>query len=153
MIRRVSHLTLVLLATAALLAPAALAGSGKPKKHHSGGSNCVSAVCVYHEGPVGLGGVGGNGPDVPLSAPAAAMLEKYGGKQTRVLLNISTKRAFGVRPPLTGEAASVGDVNAPGAFLAALDLGPGPIALFVTLLAGAVAFGLGGALRRRRLGH
>ena len=148
-----SHLTFCLVAAAALLAPTALAGGGKPKKHHHGSGNCVSAVCVYHEGPVGLGGTGGKGPDVPLSAAALAQLQKYGGKQTRVLETIATKRAYGVRPPLRGQAATVGNVSTPGAFLAALDLGPGPIALFVTLLAGAAAFGLGGALRRRRLGH
>lgn len=145
------HLTLALSVVAGLLSSVALAGGSKPKTHHKGSSGCVSATCVYHEGQTSLSGRSGQkGPPVALSSSAAARLAAQGGKDTRALEAIATSRFFGVRPPLPGEAASVGDVNAPGAFLAALDLGPGPIALFVTLLAGAAAFGLGGALRRRR---
>ncbi|HZS30776.1 MAG TPA: hypothetical protein VFA37_05925 [Gaiellaceae bacterium] len=149
-IRRVSHLTLVLAAAAVFLAPAALAGGAKPKKHHKGVGNCVSAVCVYHEDPTSLSGGSSKGPPVPLSAAALAALQKLGGKDTRALLEMATSRAFGVAPPRPGQAAAVGGVGAPSTLLAALDLGPGPIALFVTLLAGAAAFALGGALRRRR---
>lgn len=156
MIRRVSHLAIALLAGAALLAPTALAGGGKPKKHHesSGCANgSTSAVCVYTDGNPSLGGSGQSGPPVPLSSSAANRLKRFGGKDTRVLATIATSPRLGVVPPRTDEAPSVGRVTQPGAFLAALDLGPGPIALFVTLLAGAAAFGLGGALRRRRVGH
>lgn len=152
MIRRVPHLVLVLLAVAALLAPSALAGAGKPKKHHKHAGSCTSAVCVYTEpNQTASGGYGGaGGPPVPLEAALARKLAKLGGSDAQALANIATSRAFGVTQlPKTSGGISV---SAPGAFLAALDLGPGPIALFVTLLAGATAFGLGGALRRRRTG-
>lgn len=151
MIRRVSHLALALIVVVAVLAPTALASGGKPKKHHKGSGCGTSAACVYVEPPTSLGGSGsGNGPPVPLSAKAASELKKYGGADGRLLATMGTSRAFGVQPPRPGEAGSVGRVSPPSAFLAALDLGPGPIALFVALLAGAAAFGLGGALRRRR---
>lgn len=147
MIRRVSHLTLVLVALAAVVSSSALASGGKPKKHHSGSGGGVSAVSVYTEG----GPNGGKGP--ALSGRAAAQLQSRGGKDARALLALGSMRAFGHAPSLPGEAGSVGHVSSPGAFLAALDLGAGPIALFVTLLAGATAFGLGRVLRRRRASH
>lgn len=153
MIRRVPHLTLALLAVAALLAPAALAGGGKPKKHPKHAGSCASAVCVYREPGSSASGSyeNGGGPPVPLEAALARKLAKLGGSDEQALANIATSRAFGATGPPTGGSRDV-SVSAPGAFLAALDLGPGPIALFVTLLAGATAFGLGGALRRRRTG-
>lgn len=144
-IRRVSHLTLALAAAAVFLAPAALAGNSKPKKHHKGVGNCVSAVCVYHE----VGGPSA-GKGQPLEAAALAKLQRLGGKDARDLLAIGQSRGLGLAHAFPGEAATVGSVSAPGALLAALDLGAGPIALFVTLLAGAAAFALGAALRRRR---
>ena len=149
MIRRVSHLTLALVAVAAILSPTALAGGGKPKKHHNGYTTCgnVSAVCVYHDSGGGLGGSRNK-----LSSQDTSKLQQFGGKDARSLAKLGASRAFGAGPADYGAAGSVGDVNSPSAFLAALDLGPGPIALFVTLLAGAGAFGLGRALRRRRAG-
>jgi hypothetical protein len=144
-IRRVLHLTLVLAAAAVFLAPPALAGASKPKKHHKGIGNCVSAVCVYTD----AGGPDG-GKGKPLSTQAAAELKRLGGKDARDLLAIGASRGLGIARATPGEAAAVGKVTAPGALLAALDLGAGPIALFVTLLGGAGAFALGRALRRRR---
>lgn len=151
MIRRVPHLALALLAVAALLSPPALASGGKPKKHKHSSDCGTSALCVYHEpNPTASGGyVTVGGKAVPLSAALAAELAKLGGKDARVLQAIATSRTFGAAGrPNTG--ATNGPVNSPGALLAALDLGPGPIALFATLLAGATAFALGRALRRRR---
>jgi hypothetical protein len=144
--RRLPHLALVLIALAVTLAPAALAGT--PKKHHKRPSNCVSAVCVYHEqqeGPSGSNSIGSTHGAVPLSARAARELAKLGGKDRRLLAYLATRQAV---QPVPG--ANVGHVSSPGTFLAALDLGAGPIALFATLLAGATAFGLGNVLRRRR---
>lgn len=153
MSRRIPHLVLTLVAAAALLAPAALASGGKPKKHHKHSSNCVSAVCVYTDNWAKAdGSVGGpNGGAFALSADAAARLAHLHGKDARELQAIGT---YGFQRPLQGAAGATGNVRSPSTFLAALDLGPGPIALFVVLLAGATAFGLGSALRRRRrAGH
>lgn len=137
------HLTVALLAVAALLPASALAATAK-----KGPSNCVSAVCVYHEqqnGPSGSQSVGSSHKPTPLSAKAARELARLGGKDRRLLEYLATRQ--GVEPVL---GAHVGHVDSPGTFLAALDLGAGPIALFAILLAGAAAAAGGRALRRRR---
>lgn len=149
MIRRLPHLALALIALTAVVAPAALASSAaNPKKHHKGPSNCVSAVCVYVEQYQAANGsrvVGtGTGRAVGLSAYAAERLARLGGKDRRELQAIGT---LGVQQPESGASS---DVSSPSTLLAAFDLGAGPLALFATLLAGAAAFGVGSALRRRR---
>lgn len=149
MTRRLQNLAIVLVALAAILPAAALGGT--PKKHHQAPSGCVvSAVCVYHEygqGASGSQSIGSSHAADALSARAAALLAKYGGKDRQLLTYLATRQNV---PEIPG--AHVGHVSTPGAILAALDLGAGPIALFVTLLAVAAALGLGRALRHRRAG-
>jgi hypothetical protein len=149
MTRRLTHLAAALLVLAVVLPPAAFASGGaKPKKHHQGPSNCVSATCVYHDGGYGANGRSGSGKPVPLSPRAAAALARHGGKDTRSLLAMATSPGFGVPEP--GSGGPFGNSSSPGTLLAALDLGAGPIALFATLLAGAAAFAVARTLRRRR---
>ena len=148
MTRRLQNLAIVLVALAAILPASALAAT--PKKHHHRPSNGVSAVCVYHEygqGASGSQSIGSSHAADALSARAAALLAKYGGKDRQLLTYLATRQNV---PEIPG--AHVGHVSTPGAILAALDLGAGPIALFVTLLAVAAALGLGRALRHRRAG-
>lgn len=155
--RRLPHLALALIVLAAVLPSVALAS--KPKshhKHHSGDCG-VSAVCVYVEQlpgpdgshPIGTGtDTGGKNAVVPLSHSAAKKVAHLGGKDRRTLQTLGTYRAYGV--PEIHPNIHVGQVNPPSTLLAALDLGPGPIALFATLLGAAAAYALGGVLRRRR---
>lgn len=146
MTRRPVHLTIALIAVAAILPATALAGTAK--KHPKGPSNCVSALCVYHEfgqNPSGSTSVGSTHGAQALSGKALRELAKYGGKDRALLEYLATRQ--GVEPVI---GAHVGHVSSPGTFLAALDLGAGPLALFAVLLAGAVAVAGGRALRRRR---
>ncbi len=149
------RLVIALLVLAALLPPAALATKATPKGHHHG-TNCnagsASAVCVYIEGARGPGGsrpLGtGAGKGQPLSKYAMSQLERYGGKDQRVLETVAISPAY--LPTHFGHAAAGGGSSSPGGLLSALDLGTGPLALFATLLAGAVAIAGSRALRRHR---
>lgn len=151
------HLVIALIVLAALLPPAALAAMGKPKHHHNG-TDCnsggvPSAVCVYVEGAHGPGGsrpIGtGTGKGQPLSKYAMSQLTRYGGKDRRVLETLATSPAFLATHFGHSPGGGAGSSSS-GGLLAALDLGTGPLALFATLLAGAVALAGGRVLRRRR---
>jgi hypothetical protein len=153
--RRLSHLLIALALVAALLPAAALASSaGKPKKHHgsSGCAGSTSAECVYVDTLPGADGshpVGTRGKTQPVPSRVSRRLARYGGKDRTLL----TQLAGSALPHQFGHAHGGGiAVSSPGTLLAALDLGAGPIALFATLLAGAVAFAVGRVLRRRRAG-
>jgi len=156
--RRLSHpfVFVLILVCGALLAPAALAGSGKPK-HHKKASDCgVSAFCVYHEhvitggGPVAVGSDAG--PPVKVSSKVSQALARvvashHHAKQAKALSDLVSNPGKGATR--VRFLSSSDQMIAPSALGAAFDLGTGPIALFAALLAGAVLGAGGMALRRR----
>jgi hypothetical protein len=138
--RRPLHLVIALIAVAAMLPSVAL---GATKKHHKVPQNCVSAECVYVE--LGDNPFGTNFGFYPLPPWIEKRLAEHGGKDRQLLETLATRQML---EPVRG--AYGGNGGSPGAFLAALDLGAGPIALFAILVGGAAAFAVGRELRRRR---
>ncbi len=145
----------LIIVCAALVTPAALAGSGKPKQHKKATDCGVSAFCVYHEhvttgtGQVAVGS--SSSPTLKLPEKVSKALHKkvakHHVKQTEVLHQLLTNPGRGaVRVRLL---QSSDQMTAPSALGAAFDLGAGPIALFAALLAGALLMAGGMTLRRR----
>lgn len=126
-----------------------------------GGGKCNASACkVYTEGPPTAGGggpaptstSGGAEPTVPIAKQSSRALAKAGSDK-QALSNIISNPAYGATRGLTKSGADA--VPAPSALGAAFDLGSGPTALLVILLATAVGLAAQGGIRswhRKRSG-
>lgn len=148
---------MLLVAAAALTAPATALAKGKHKKQ-------PSAVDVYVEQVQTAGGhqsaptSGGSAPStggstgttsspsssVPLSHHAKRQLHSQGGKDTGLLTEVASQAGNARR------LAAVGSVSQPDTLNAAFDLGAGPTLLFALLLATGIFVAVGGGLRGYR---
>jgi len=155
--RRLPQLSAIALVVvcAALVTPAALAATGKPKPAKKATDCGVSAFCVYHEhvttgtGSVAVGSK--TGPTLKLPKKVSKALHKkvakHHVKQAEVIKSLITNPGKGAT---RGRFLQTSDqMTAPSALGAAFDLGTGPIALFAALLAGALLMAGGMAVRRR----
>ena len=87
-------------------------------------------------------------PPVDLAPAVVKKLKHTGGKSGKLLKSVATDPALGASRPLRLIPTSALTQRAPSAVGAAFDLGAGPTALFVALLAAAALLALGGGLRR-----
>jgi hypothetical protein len=145
----------LLVAVAALVAPASALAQGKHKKHHQ-----PSAVDVYveqvqtaggHQSAPGSGGTasnattgGGTSSSSQLSSKAQQQLHSQGGKDTPLLTQVASQAGN------ERKLAMVGSTSQPGTFDAAFDLGAGPTVLFALVLATGLFVAVGGGLRGYR---
>lgn len=130
-----------LLITAAVVA----AVLSVPTEALADGGNGCSACQIYVEP-----NVAGTGKSVPLTQPAQKKLKKL--KKTLKKKKVSTKDAailqnLGIHPGYGRTLETSAKVSSPGTLAAAFDLGPGPLALVIALLATALGFGVRGGLR------
>ena len=121
----------------------------------SGGSKCNASACkVYVEAPVPSAGKQQAPTQQPAPTGSAQTQTKQPKSLARVLLHAGKDKAplsrlindSGITPLRGGPD----NVAGPSLLGAALDLGPGPLALLGILLAAALAFGVHNGLRRRR---
>jgi hypothetical protein len=146
-LRRFARAAAAVLCTALALPAIALA---------DGGGKCNASACKVYVEP-NVPSAGKQQPPPPTS-PTGSTTSGNQAQQpknlSRVLLHAGKDKAALSRllndSEITPLHGGVGNVAGPSLLGAALDLGPGPLALLGILLAAALALGVHGGMRRRR---